>query len=123
MDTVSITERKQLPVESQNDLHITAEIKLVDGELGTYEKTVNADGYDVIHDYVPSGTYTVTNKGKWCKIYIAKDTYYKNSDGYMENEVVSTIEFFEYGETAAIDLHAGEHIALTPHATAALSPA
>lgn len=122
MEKLPVIERKQLFDDSQENRDATTEINLVDGELGSYGKIVSVDGYDVIHYYVPFGKYTVTNNGKWFKLYIAKDSYYKNSDGYMENEVVNTVEFSEYGETAAIELHEGEHIELTINATVVLSP-
>ena len=51
---------------------------------------------------------------------MAKDEYYKNSDGYMENKIVDTVEFSKNGETKTISVKKGEHIELTVHATISL---
>lgn len=65
--------------------------------------------------------YKVTNKGKLCTVYLAKDEYYKNSDGFMENEILKTLTFSNYGETQTITVSSGSHIELTINATVVLT--
>ena len=88
--------------------------------VGDYGKEITLDGQKYINYYVPSGKYKITNNGKWCTVYVAKDEYYKNSDGYMENKIVDTVEFSKNGETKTISVKKGEHIELTVHATISL---
>lgn len=119
MDTISIPERKRIT----DEIYSTSDtIILIDGELGSYGKTVDIDGHSMINYYVPEGTYTVLNNGKLCKVYLAKDEYYKNSDGYAENEIVETLEFSKYGESKTITIKKGEHIELTINANVILTP-
>lgn len=121
MASISIPERKKIEGARENTESETGAIVLKYGELGEYGKTVTLDGSDYINYYVPAGTYTITNNGKWCKIYLAKDEYFKNSDGYMENEIIETIEFSDYGETKTIVIGSGEHLELTINATVTLT--
>lgn len=123
MDTIPIPERKEIPDDSETDLEPSSQdIKLVDGELGEYGKYVTVDGQTYINYYIPEGTYTISNNGIWCKIYLAKDNYYENSDGYQENEIVKTLEFSNYGESDTITINEGEHLELTSSATVTLTP-
>lgn len=116
-ERVKISESQEFTEETDS-----AEIHLVDGQLGKYGKTVTLDGNDFINYFIPSGTYTVTNNGKWCNVYIAKNEYYTNSSGYQENEIIQTLEFKEYGETATITIESGQHIELTVYANVTLTP-
>ena len=108
--------REDNEVEDSN----TNEITLVYGQLGEYGKEIALDSYKTINYYVPQGTYTLKNNVKWCKVYITKDEYFRNSDGYMENEVVETIEFTSRGETTTITVNQGEHIEITVNASVTL---
>lgn len=121
MDTIPVPERKKLEAEKADSSSDKKTIVLKEGELGEYGRTVTLDGSDYINYYVPVGTYTITNKGKWCKVYLAKDAYFTNSDGYKENEVVKTIEFSNYGETQTIVIGSGEHLELTLYAMVTLT--
>ncbi len=121
MDSVSIPERKEIEVAYTGTESEVGEIVLVDGRLGDYGKVITLDGSDYINYHVPSGSYTITNNGKWCKVYLAKDEYFKNIDGYMENEIVETIEFSNYGETKTVIIDSGEHLELTMSATVSLT--
>lgn len=121
VDSLDIPKRKEvLDKEKSNKTLEKSEINLIDGELGEYGKTVTLDGKDYINYYVPQGNYTIKNNGKMCTIFIAKDEYYKNSDGYMQNDIVNTIRFTEYEETANITINEGEHIELTINASVTL---
>lgn len=120
-------ERKKIDEDDNNSENNdtqenTNSIILTYGELGEYGKTINYDGIETISYFVPNGTYTVKNKVKWCKVNVAKDEYYKNSDGYMENEIVNTVEFSEYEQQEVIDVPVGTHIELTINATIELAP-
>ena len=123
MDIVSTPERKEIPNDtSPQTAADSQDIVLVDGELGTYGKTVDIDGFSYINYCVPEGTYIVLNNGKWCKVYLAKDEYYKNSDGYTENEIVETLEFSEYRQSQTLTVKSGEHLELTINASVTLTP-
>lgn len=119
LKTIKTTERKKIKT-SERKSENKEEINLIDGELGDYGKEITLDGQKYINYYVPSGKYKITNNGKWCTVYVAKDKYYKNSDGYMENKIVDTVEFSKNGETKTISVKKGEHIELTVHATISL---
>ena len=121
MDTLSIPERQE--ILSSTDAETTSSnITLVAGELGEYGKEIDIDGTPSINYYVPEGTYTISNNGKWCKVYLAKDDYYVNNDGYMENEIVKTLEFSDNGESQTITVSSGEHLELTVSASVSLTP-
>ena len=123
MDTISIPERKEISDDTVTDTSSSLQsITLVDGELGEYGKYVTVDGQALINYYIPEGTYTISNNGEWCKVYLAKDDYYKNSDGYQENEIVKTLEFSNYGESDTLTINKGEHLELTLNATVTLTP-
>lgn len=119
LKTIKTTERKKIKT-SERKSENKEEINLIDGEVGDYGKEITLDGQKYINYYVPSGKYKITNNGKWCTVYVAKDEYYKNSDGYMENKIVDTVEFSKNGETKTISVKKGEHIELTVHATISL---
>lgn len=117
-------ERKEVAVIEETDNTkqeaSTNEIILVDGQLGEYGKEITLDGYKYINHHVPQGTYTVKNNVKWCKLYVAKDKYFKNSDGYMENEIVQTVELDSPDKTATITVNQGEHVEITLNASVTL---
>lgn len=123
MDTISIPERKKISDEIDTASESSSQgITLVDGELGEYGKYVTVDGHTFINYYIPEGTYTILNNGILCKVYLAKDNYYENSDGYQENEIVKTLEFSNHGESDTITISEGEHLELTSSATVTLTP-
>lgn len=122
MDSISIPERKEVETVINDADFEENTIILVDGQLGNYGEIVTIDGDEYINYYIPYGSYTIENNVNWCKIYVSKDKYYKNSDGYTENEIVTTIEFSEFGETATITVNEGEHIELTINAKVKLTP-
>lgn len=118
-------ERKEVAIQkddNERENENTNEITLVYGQLGEYGKEITLDGYEYINYHVPQGTYTVKNKVKWCKMYVAKDEYFRNSDGYMENEIVETIELNSPDETTTITVNQGEHIELTINVSVTLIP-
>lgn len=123
MAAVSVPERQEIPDAGSSDTTTDGEnMVLVYGELGAYGKSVDVDGNTTIHYCVPEGTYTVVNNGKWCMVYVAKDEYYENMSGYMENEIVDTLDFSEYGESKTLTVKSGEHIELTINASVTLTP-
>lgn len=121
MDSAPSSERKRTETQGSAS-ESNFEIVLEEGQLGTYGKTIEIDGYEYIKYHVPKGKYTIINNGKLCKVYLAKDKYFKNSDGYMENEIVKTISFTYYGETETIDIGSGEHLELSLNAIVTLIP-
>ncbi|MGI6507174.1 MAG: hypothetical protein ACOX4A_02145 [Saccharofermentanales bacterium] len=122
MSSIDVPERKKIEDPGANSETETEAIVLKYGELGKYGKTISLDGLDYINYHVPAGKYTITNKGKLCKVFLAEDKYYKNSSGYMENKIVETIEFSSYDETKTIVVGKGEHLELTIHAKVTLVP-
>lgn len=98
------------------------EIHLVYNELGIYGQVVSYDGLESIEYHVTPGTYKITNNANACKVYLATDKYHKNSDGYMENDLIDTIEFSAKGQTNLISIDEGEHLELTIGADISLSP-
>lgn len=125
-NSITSDERKPLKNDSENieTTEQTSEdtIILKFGELDKYGKIIDYDGIETFSYFVPNGTYTVKNKVKWCKVNVAKDEYYKNIDGYMENEIVNTVELSQYGQEEIIDVPVGTHIELTINAEIELIP-
>lgn len=111
MTNISIPERRQLETIHSDSL-TNSNISLIDGQLGDYGEKVNLNGYDVIIYNIPTGTYKITNNGKWCKIYIINDT---------KNTITQTLEFFNYEESQTITISEGEHIELTENANVILT--
>ena len=116
------TERKKIAQENTDVIADNSTINLVYGELGDYGQTINLDGEDYIHFHVPSGSYTVTNNGKFCTIYLANDEYFKNAYGYMENEIFETLEFKEYNQSKPLTVSDSMHLELTINANITLTP-
>lgn len=98
------------------------EIHLVYNELGTYGQVVSYDGLESIEYHVTPGTYKITNNANACKVYLATDKYHKNSDGYMENDLIDTIEFSAKGQTNLISIGEEEHLELTIGSDISLFP-
>ena len=70
------TERKQVEPKypNKNSNGNTDGINLVYGQLGTYGKNENDNGYSYIAYYVPSGRYTVINNGNMGTIFVSNNT-------------------------------------------------
>ena len=123
MDSFPQPERKRTEnADQDNTATEDGSILLIEGEAGLYGKKVDLDGFEAINYHVPEGTYSVVNNGVWCKVYLAKDEYYRNSDGYIENEIVQTLEFTEHEEKQRLMVGPGEHLELTLNATITLIP-
>lgn len=99
-----------------------SEIRLVYSELGDYGKLVSYDGIETIEYHVFPGTYEITNHSNLCKVYLTTDEYHKNVDGYMENELIDTIEFTAQGQKDTLSVGEGEHLELTIGADVTLVP-
>lgn len=118
----TIPTRDRARIETDNTSNTDDGIILTYGQSGVYGQTVVVDGESEIVFRVPEGTYVVTNRVNWCKVFIAKDTYFKNADGFMKNEIIEIIELTAYGEEQTITIHSGEQIELTIGASVALVP-
>lgn len=84
-------------------------IRICDGQLGEYGKSVQLDGYEYDWYMIPSGKYEATCNSKNCIVYVDKDEITRNSDGYVEMENVATYTW-SYGETIVIEVGEGEHL-------------
>lgn len=116
MSNVSIPERRQLETVhsgSSTKSNSSTNINLIDGQLGDYGENVNLNGHDVIIYNIPTGTYSISNNGKWCKIYVIKND--------TENTITQTLEFFNYGDSKTITINENEHIELTENANIILT--
>lgn len=122
MDTISMPERKSVNTSAATLYPSNGEILLIDGQKGDYGRSIDIDGTSYINYYVPAGSYHVTSNVNWCKVYIADDNYFVNSDGYTENEVIETLEFSSLGETQSVSIEEGQHIELTISARVTLTP-
>ena len=56
------------------------------------------------------------------KVYVATDQYHKNVDGYMENDLIQTIDFQQKGQTNVVSIQKGQHLELTIGADISLVP-
>lgn len=122
MDSVSIPERKSVAYTISDEPSSSNEIILIEGQTGNYGKNINIDGTNYINYYVPAGSYSVTSNVNWCKVYVADNDYFSNSEGYTENEIIETLEFSSSGETHSVTIEEGQHIELTLSAKVTLVP-
>ena len=95
--------------EHQDD----AGIRLVDGLLGDYGKSVNVSGQSYIWYSVPSGKYEVVNEGKYGTVFVVSDT--------DSNDVRGTLQFQSSGETGEIVVEEGTHIELSMNSEVVLT--
>ena len=90
-----------------------AGIRLVDGLLGDYGKSVNVSGQSYIWYSVPSGKYEVVNEGKYGTVFVVSDT--------DSNDVRGTLQFQSSGETGEIVVEEGTHIELSMNSAVVLT--
>ena len=88
-------------------------IRLVDGLLGDYGKSVNVSGQSYIWYCVPSGKYEVVNEGKYGTVFVVSDT--------DSNDVRGTLQFQSSGETGEIVVEEGTHIELSMNSEVVLT--
>ena len=90
-----------------------AGIRLVDGLLGDYGKSVNVSGQSYIWYSVPSGKYEVVNEGKYGTVFVVSDT--------DSNDVRGTLQFQSSGETGELVVEEGTHIELSMNSEVVLT--
>lgn len=90
-----------------------AGIRLVDGLLGDYGKSVNVSGQSYIWYSVPSGKYEVVNEGKYGTVFVVSDT--------DSNDVRGTLQLQSSGETGEIVVEEGTHIELSMNSEVVLT--
>lgn len=90
-----------------------AGIRLVDGLLGDYGKSVNVSGQSYIWYCVPSGKYEVVNEGKYGTVFVVSDT--------DSNDVRGTLQFQSSVETGEIVVEEGTHIELSMNSEVVLT--
>lgn len=120
---IPVIERVPLAtVPNSSDTDISSTIKLTDGELGSYGKTVTIDDEEYIWYYVPAGNYQVTSKVSFGKLYVDKNKIGTNSEGYGETTNVLTINLSTDKSAQNIAVGSDEHIFLTIAASVELVP-
>ena len=90
-----------------------AGIRLADGLLGDYGKSVNVSGQSYIWYSVPSGKYEVVSEGKYGTVFVVSDT--------DSNDVRGTLQFQSSGETGEIVVEEGTHIELSMNSAVVLT--
>ena len=90
-----------------------AGIRLADGLLGDYGKSVNVSGQSYIWYSVPSGKYEVVSEGKYGTVFVVSDT--------DSNDVRCTLQFQFSGETGEIVVEEGTHIELSMNSEVVLT--
>lgn len=100
-------------VKPETDHPDDAGIRLVDGLLGDYGKSVNVSGQSCIWYSVPSGKYEVVNEGKYGTVFVVSDT--------DSNDVRGTLQFQSSGETGEIVVEEGTHIELSMNSEVVLT--
>ena len=88
-------------------------IRLADGLLGDYGKSVNVSGQSYIWYSVPSGKYEVENEGKYGTVFVVSDT--------DSNEVRCTLQFQSPGEIGEVVVEEGTHIELSMNSEVVLT--
>ena len=120
---VSVIERVPLAtVPNSSDTDTSSTIKLTEGELGSYGKTITIDDAEYIWYYVPAGNYQVTSKVSFGKLYVDKNKIGTNSEGYGETENIVTISLSSGSSAQNIVVGSDEHIFLTIAASVELMP-
>ena len=85
------------------------------GILGKYGVENTLDNINVIEYKVPYGKYRVKNLSLRSVVFVANDTYYKNSNGYYENSILSSIQLTKKNEEAVIEVKEGYHIEISQY--------
>ena len=117
----STAKRKKVKVKEINSADVGEGIHLVDGELGEYGEKVQLDSSELIWYRVPAGTYEVTCNTKQCTVFVDKNEFTRNSDGFVEMENVATYDM-KYEEKKNIEIKEDEHIFMTVNADIILKP-
>ena len=100
-------------VKQETEQSEDAGIRLVDGLLGDYGKSVNVSGQSYIWHCIPSGKYEVVNEGKYGTVFVVSDT--------DSNDVRGTLQFQSSGETGEIVVEEGTHIELSMNSEVVLT--
>jgi len=104
------------PSSSTESIPETLKFVLTAGEAGEYGKLVTYNKGTEFEEtfyvfYIPEGTYTVTNKGK----YMSQVNVYSNEtrtteEGWEEPAEVGDVKLLDVGKSATITVAAGQHI-------------
>lgn len=116
---VEDTIREEASIES--DLK-DGSFELIDGVLGDYGKKIIENGYEYIAYNVPAGTYNVSTDMNFCILYVKKANGIKNSDGYIEHEVVSENRFQNGVKNIEVTIKENEWITITVNAKVIVTP-
>lgn len=118
IDTMTeVAMRDRVPAVKQTAsvlYHGDAGFMLSEGDEGKYGKAIeDAHGNKHVFYYIPSGTYSVTNKSLMSMVYIAAGDPFVNNEGYIDINTVGTEEFTAFDERHEITVKDGEYIALS----------
>lgn len=111
-NTSSIAETTNTPIIENNKL----EFELVAGEQGDYGKIITYNKGTEFEEnfyayYIPAGTYTVTNVGKYMdQINVYSDQIKKSEDGWEEPAEVYVVKMIDVNKSEMITVENGQHI-------------
>lgn len=90
-----IAKDKKIKINNDTNLSKTTDksFEITYGIEGDFGKKESIDGHNIIYYYLNPGEYTVTTDTNYGIVIVLKKEPYKNSSGYLENEVVSMNHF------------------------------
>ncbi len=110
--TSTIAETTNTPIKENSKL----EFELVAGEQGDYGKIITYNKGTEFEEnfyayYIPAGTYTVTNVGKYMdQINVYSDQIKKSEDGWDEPAEVYVVKMIDVNKSEVITVENGQHI-------------
>lgn len=114
-------EKVKLPEEVKPE-NEDGSFEIKDGELGAYGKKEMLDGKEYIYYYIPEGKYKVTTTMNVAAVMVLKRDPYKNSDGYLEHEIVSMNRFESNSDVKEITVNADEKVMVTINSMLKFTP-
>lgn len=115
-DTIIDTELLTITFQDDINQETPSSFTIIAGEAGNYGKLITYNKGTEFEEtfyayYVPVGTYTVTNKGKYMsQINVYSDEIVKNEDGWEEPKDTAVVKLLNVGKTVTITVKKGQHI-------------
>ena len=116
-DELTVNESQNGDADTEQPLeNTTVTFTLTAGEAGEYGRTITYNEGTEFEDtfyayYVPAGTYTVTNKGKYMsQINVYSDDKVTTEEGWEEPATVGAVKLLDVGKSETITVENGQHI-------------